>query len=224
MSSRSKRRELFAEEQESRRGAEKQKKGSRPPTNDRLEYDDMEQIKERTRQENMEIKASLERADRTLQQTLGIANDTGNELKKQTEVIREIDGKIDYCNAELDEADVMINEIDSWWSMFNPFKKARKPKVVSKWGQTPEPPNRKKKGQERDLDTQALKTAEANVRSDTDMALDRMSKGLSVLKAQSKQMGDELDYQNNVLDKMNPKMQKLNHRLGKTSDRVQALA
>ena len=186
-----------------------------------LVHGDVEEIKERTRVENMEIKASLERADRCLQQTMGLAAETGGELKKQTEIIREIDGKVEYCNAELDDADVMINEIDSWWSMFNPFKSKKKSRTVSKWGSTSEPPSSKNKKFDKNLEKPTKKTAEPQ--NDTDVALDRMSKNLAVLKDHSLQMGQELDYQNNTLERMNPKMQKLNQRLQKTSEKVKIL-
>eukprot|EP01064_Diplonema_japonicum_P022181 TRINITY_DN3185_c0_g5_i1.p1 TRINITY_DN3185_c0_g5~~TRINITY_DN3185_c0_g5_i1.p1 ORF type:complete len:234 (+),score=69.71 TRINITY_DN3185_c0_g5_i1:51-704(+) len=202
--------------------------------------EDFEIIEAKTKAHKKEISQGLQRCDRIVQETNAQAATTNVELRRQGEVIKEIEEKVDHTEESLNYADHLVKSIDSFWYALNPFKKKKKKKSPdAQTGFTPSeateasssgasaaykssrvPASRSKKISEE----QALEQEQATGFSHGDQqALNNIHHGLQTLKEQMVISGDQIDAQNKDLDRLGPKMEHTTNRMKKTTGKVKSM-
>eukprot|EP01061_Rhynchopus_euleeides_P005647 TRINITY_DN14865_c0_g1_i1.p1 TRINITY_DN14865_c0_g1~~TRINITY_DN14865_c0_g1_i1.p1 ORF type:complete len:203 (+),score=68.81 TRINITY_DN14865_c0_g1_i1:189-797(+) len=190
------------------------------------------ETEERIAEHKRAIKASLEQASRLSGDTVEVANDTNRELRKQGDQLDHIDKTLDHTDEGLTLADSLVKSIDSFWYAINPFK--RKPKASK--GVPLAPKDSRTEGatasssavasRQADRQAQVAKKQDTKVYGlDEDEAamLNNVANNLQILKQQSLSQSDELDRQNNMLEKMNPKAEALSSRMQQTTRKINSI-
>ncbi|KAJ9441771.1 hypothetical protein DIPPA_56293 [Diplonema papillatum] len=189
-----------------------------------------EEILEKTKFHKEETKKSLDRANRTLEQTLAVQSETSKELRRQGEQIDTMKAQVDHVDDSITIANTLVKSIDSVFYALNPFKKRPKSKTpattscrdegASQAGIRPLPTGA---GASRGSSQRTEELRSAGYDDEEFASLQKMSNNLGALKSASQNMGDEITNQNQKLEELNVGVERVNRRLAATTAKVKRM-
>eukprot|EP01059_Diplonema_ambulator_P015241 TRINITY_DN2633_c0_g1_i2.p1 TRINITY_DN2633_c0_g1~~TRINITY_DN2633_c0_g1_i2.p1 ORF type:complete len:237 (+),score=78.24 TRINITY_DN2633_c0_g1_i2:52-711(+) len=204
--------------------------------------DDFVVIEAKTKEHKKEITSGLRRVDRLVQETNQQAANTNVEIKRQGEVIKGIEEKVDHTNESLNYADHLVKSIDSFWYALNPFKKKKKKgttdpskrastdlteaqEATSQAQSTASRLHRASNSKPQRLTSDQVQEQETitGFSAEDQQSLNSIQHGLSTLKEQMLITGDQLEKQNKDLERLNPKVQQVTARMEKTTGKIKTM-
>ena len=152
---------------------------------------------------------------RVLYETMDLADDTTQELYRQSEALDRTEAHLDTMDVDLEQSRRNMREVKSvWGSLVNKFTKptfSKEPKSSNP--SPPSQPRSDRSGRRGPSQAQAQAQAKSTGNEIVDRNLDEIERGLRMLEGQSLMMGHQLDESNVQIDRISKKMGKTNAHL-----------
>lgn len=154
---------------------------------------------------------SLDRTINCAANTVETGTDISDQLSNQREKIKNAHKNIHEAEQDLDQSKHKIKAIKSWGGMIgNWFRKAPEKKKY-KGVSVKEPA----KSESKEPVQEAYQVGDSDTKQEQiDGKLDNLNQYLGKLKIQAKDIGDEIDYQNNMLKSLDDNIDRVNNKMG----------